>query len=115
MSFPDDVKDVMGYALHLAQFGGKHADAKPLSGYGGAGVLEVVDDHDGDTYRGVYTVKLEGAVYMLHAFQKKSKKGSATPKADLELVERRLKAAQEHHEKEQKRVEKKRGKSRGNR
>jgi phage-related protein len=81
------VKDVMGFALRAAQSGGKHADAKPLRGHKGAGVLEIVDDFDGDTYR-------EGAVYVLHAFQKKSKKGIATDKSDLELVETRLKRAE---------------------
>lgn len=75
-AFPEDVKDVMGYALHLAQLGGKHPGAKPLIGYRGAGVLEIVDDYDGDTYRAVYTVKFASAVYVLHAFQKKSKKAA---------------------------------------
>lgn len=74
--------------------GGKHADAKPLKGHKGAGVLEIVNDFDGDTYRAVYTIKFEGAVYVLHAFQKKSKKGIATDKSDLELVETRLKSAE---------------------
>jgi phage-related protein len=77
-AFPEEVRHVMGYALYLAQVGGKHPDAKPLRGFGGGRVLEVVDDHDGDTYRAVYTVKLRGAVYALHAFQKKSKKGINT-------------------------------------
>lgn len=95
----------MGFALREAQAGGKHPDAKPLKGYKGAGVLEVVDDFDGDTYRAVYTVKLEGVVYALHAFQKKSKTGKATDRADLEMIERRLKLAQSHHEK-QRRVKK---------
>jgi phage-related protein len=93
-AFPDAVKDVMGYALHLAQQGGKHAGAKPFKGYKGAGVLEIVDDHDGDTYRAVYTVKLRNAVYVLHAFQKKSKKGRATDRIDLATIARRLKAAE---------------------
>lgn len=93
-AFPDEVQDHVGYALHLAQTGEKHDDAKPLKGFGGAGVLEVVSDHIGDTYRAVYTVKFATAVYVLHAFQKKSKTGSKTPPADLELIERRLKAAQ---------------------
>lgn len=91
--FPEEVKDVMGFALREAQTGGKHPDAKPLKGYKGAGVLEVVDNFDGDTYRAVYTVKLEGVVYALHAFQKKSKTGKATDKTDLEMIERRLKLA----------------------
>ena len=97
-AFPEEVKDVMGFALSQAQAGGKHPDAKPLKGYKGAGVLEVVDDFDGDTYRAVYTVKLEGVVYALHAFQKKSKTGKATDKSDLEMIDRRLKLASEDHE-----------------
>jgi phage-related protein len=97
-AFPEDVKDVIGFALREAQAGGKHPDAKPLKGYKGAGVLEVVDDFDGDTYRAVYTVKMEGVVYALHAFQKKSKSGRATDKTDLEMIERRLKVAQEDYE-----------------
>ena len=82
------------YALHLAQIGAKHEDAKPLKGFGGAGVLEIVSDHVGDTYRAVYTVKFATAIYVLHAFQKKSKTGSKTPVTDLELIARRLKVAQ---------------------
>ena len=100
-SFPDPVQDVMGYALFLAQTGKMHSDAKPLKGFGGAGVLEVVDDHQGDTYRAVYTVKFEEAVYVLHAFQKKSKQGRKTPPQDMEMVRRRLKAAEEHHRQHQ--------------
>ena len=100
-SFPDPVQDVMGYALFLAQTGKMHGDAKPLKGFGGAGVLEVVDDHQGDTYRAVYTVKFEEAVYVLHAFQKKSKQGRKTPPQDMEMVRRRLKAAEEHHRQHQ--------------
>ena len=101
-AFPEEVKDVMGFALSQAQSGGKHPDAKPLKGYKGAGVLEVVDDFDGDTYRAVYTVKLEGMVYALHAFQKKSKTGKATDKSDLEMVERRLKLARADYERRKK-------------
>lgn len=78
--------------------GEKHADAKPLKGFKGSGVLEVCDDYNGDTYRAVYTVKFEGFVYALHAFQKKSKAGIATPKADLDLIKRRLRLAQEDHD-----------------
>lgn len=96
-AFPDDVQDVMGYALDFAQQGKKHPDAKPLKGFAGAGVLEVVDDYDGNTYRAVYTVRFAGAVYALHCFQKKSKRGVATPKQDIDLIERRLKRAQEHY------------------
>ena len=93
-AFPDEVQDHMGYALHLAQTGGKHEDAKPLKGFGGAGVLEVVSDHVGDTYRAVYTVKFGALIYVLHAFQKKSKTGSKTPATDLALIARRLKVAE---------------------
>jgi len=96
-SFPEDVRLVMGYALYLAQVGSKHPDAKPPRGFGSAGVLEVVDDFDGDTYRAVYTVKLQGVVFALHAFQKKSKTGKKTPQQDLELVKRRLRRAEEIH------------------
>lgn len=95
--FPEDVREVMGYGLFLAEKGGKHPNAKPLKGFGGAGVLEIVEDHDGNTFRAVYTVKLANAVYVLHAFQKKSKKGIATPKADLDLIKDRLKQARQHH------------------
>lgn len=87
----------MGFALYLAQRGGKHPDAKPLKGFGGAGVLEVVEDFDGNAYRAVYTVKLAGVVYALHAFQKKSKKGGKTAPADIEKVRTRLKMALELH------------------
>ena len=97
-AFPEAVKDVMGFALREAQAGGKHPDAKPLKGYKGAGVLEVVDDFDGDTYRAVYTVKMAGVVYALHAFQKKSKTGKATDKTDLKMIERRLKLACDDYE-----------------
>jgi len=95
--FPEEVRQVMGYALYLAQVGGKHPDAKPLRAFGGAGVLEVVDAYDGDAYRAVYTVKMLGVVYALHAFQKKSRKGIKTPQQDIELVRRRLKQAEAIH------------------
>jgi phage-related protein len=94
-AFPEDVKRRVGGALWEAQVGRKAPFAKPLKGFAGAGVLEVVDDFDGDTYRAVYTVRFAGAVYVLHAFQKKSKRGMATPKAELDLVVRRLKRAEE--------------------
>ena len=96
-NFPEDVQDVMGYALDLAQHGQKHPNAKPLHGFSGAGVLEIVDDFDGDTYRAIYTVKFEGVIYLLHSFQKKSKHGIATPQQDIELVKKRLKIAQENY------------------
>lgn len=87
-----DVQDTFGYALHLAQVGSRHRQAKPLKGFGGAGVLEVVEDHEGDTYRAVYTVRYVTAVYVLHCFQKKSTTGIATPKPDMDLIQARLKA-----------------------
>ncbi len=96
--FPEEVQQVIGYALYQAQCGEKHPDAKPLKGFKGSGVLEVVENFDGDTYRSVYTVRFEGAVYVLHIFQKKSKHGIATPKQDIELIEARLKRAKQHYE-----------------
>jgi phage-related protein len=96
--FPEDVQRMMGYALYLAQLGKKHSDAKPLKGFKGSGVLEVVENFDGDTYRAVYMVKFEGIIYVLHAFQKKSKRGIATPKQDIALIEARLKRAKEYYE-----------------
>src|ERR1700739_2171767 len=92
--FPRKVKYVIGFALRMAQKGGKHPDAKPLRGFGGAGVLEVISDFDGDTFRAVYTVKFKGVVYVLHAFQKKSKKGNETPQAEINKVKARLKLAE---------------------
>ena len=97
LAFPEDVRDELGVALSVAQFGGKHPNAKPWKGEG-SGVLEVVEDHRGDTYRAVYTVRFEGAVYVLHTFQKKSPSGRKTPRADVELIAQRLRAAQEDHE-----------------
>ena len=96
-TFPRDVCRSIGYALHFAQAGDKHPCAKPLKRFGGAGVLEVVEDHDGDTYRAVYTVKLAGIVYVLHVFQKKSKRRSATSKQDIDLIRLRLQAARAHY------------------
>lgn len=97
--FPEPVQQTMGYALFRAQEGKKHPDAKPLKGFNGAGVLKIVDNHDGDTYRAVYTVKLEGVVYVLHAFQKKSKHGITTPKQEIDLIKLRLQVAYQIHEK----------------
>ncbi len=97
VAFPEEVVSVIGYALYEAQKGNKHPNAKPLKGFGGAGVLEVVEDYDGDTYRAVYTVRLSGRVYVLHAFQKKSKKGAKTPEAEIDLLKARLKRAEEMH------------------
>ena len=85
--------DVFGYALHLAQTGKKHFQAKPLHGFGSAGVLEVVEDLRGNTYRAVYTVRFAVRVFVLHVFQKKSKSGIATPKPDADLIRIRLKVA----------------------
>ena len=88
--FPELVQDHIGYALYVAQRGGKHRDTKTLTGLGGAGVAEVVKDYRGDTFRAVYTVWFAEAVYVLHAFQKKSKRGRETPRLDIELIKRRL-------------------------
>lgn len=93
-AFPDPVQDHMGYAIYVAQRGGKHGDAKVLSGFGGAGVLEVVKDFRGDTFRAVYTLRYAGAVYVVHVFQKKSKTGRETPRRDIELIEQRLREAE---------------------
>jgi phage-related protein len=97
LAFPEPVKDEMGTALSVAQFGGKHHKAKPWKGEG-PGVLEIVEDLRGDTYRAVYTVRFQDAVYVLHAFQKKSPRGIKTAQSDVELVARRLKRAAEDHE-----------------
>lgn len=93
---PKDVQDIFGYALHTAQCGGKHPQTKPLKGFGGAGVLEVVEDFSTDTYRAVYTIKYGDAVYVLHAYQKKSSSGIGVPKPDREKISERLKAAEIH-------------------
>ena len=97
-AFPRRVKVKLGFALHEAQIGKKHLDAKPLRGFGGAGVLEIVADHEGNAYRGIYTVRLEGRVYVLHVFQKKSKHGIATPKKEIELLRERLRWAERDYE-----------------
>ena len=91
--FPAEVQDDIGYALYEAQTGAKSSKAKPLKGFGGAGVLEIVETHDGDAYRAVYTVRFAAAIYVLHVFQKKSKRGIATPKHDMDLIEKRLQLA----------------------
>ncbi len=93
--FPEPVQDHIGYALYVAQRGGKHRDAKTLSGFGGAAVVEVITDHRGDTYRAMYTLRYAEAVYVLYAFQKKSKKGRATPRRDMEVIRQRLREAEE--------------------
>ncbi|MBI5274341.1 MAG: type II toxin-antitoxin system RelE/ParE family toxin [Chlamydiales bacterium] len=96
---PEDAQDAFGHALYLAQVGEKHRLAKPLKGFLGAGVLEIVEDFDGNTYRSVYTVRFEEAVYVLHVFQKKSKSGIATPKQEIDLIHNRLKQVEEMHRK----------------
>lgn len=96
--FLKDVQRRVGGALWDAQIGQKAPYAKPLKGFAGAGVLEIVDDFDGDTYRAVYTVRFAHVVYVLHAFQKKSKRGIATPKAELDLIQQRLKRAKDDYE-----------------
>ena len=92
-AFPEPLQDSVGYALYVAQCGGKHRDAKTLRGFGDAGVLEVVRDFHCDIFRTVYAVRLASAVYVLHAFQKKSKAGRETPQQDVELIKQRLRAA----------------------
>ena len=91
--FPEEVKDDVGAALMWAQMGDKHADAKPLQGFGGASVLEIVENHDSDTYRAVYTVRFRERIYVLHCFQKKSRKGRGTPKHEINLIQQRLEQA----------------------
>lgn len=94
MQLPADVRKAVGFALHFAQNGEQHPASKVLKGFGGAGVLEVVENDVGGTYRAVYTVRFEEAVFVLHCFQKKSKSGIATPKADMDVVRARLKVAE---------------------
>lgn len=95
---PEDVKDTFGHAIDLAQAGGRYQGTKVMAGFGSAGVLEVVEDSRGDTYRAVYTVRFSGWVYVLHCFKKKSKSGIKTPQEDLDLIRSRLKAAKEDYE-----------------
>lgn len=94
----EDVRDAVGQALFEAQKGGKHARTKPLRGYGDASVLELVVDHAGDTFRAVSTVRWPGRVYVLHVFQKKSKSGIGTPKAELNLIDARLRRLRDLHD-----------------
>lgn len=96
-TFPQEVQADMGYALGLAQLGGKHPHAKPWKGEG-PGIFEVVEDHRGDPFRAAYTVRFAGVVYVLHAFQKKSKSGIKTPQDDVRLIAERLKRAQQDYE-----------------
>ena len=91
--FPEDVQDEIGFALERAQWGGKHRHAKPLRGL--SGVFEIVSDYARDTYRAAYVVNLGDRIYVLHCFQKKSKKGISTPKKEIDLIRRRLRLAQE--------------------
>jgi phage-related protein len=97
LGFPEEVKDEMGNALGLVQFGGKHPSAKPWKGQG-PGVFELVEDHHGNAYRAVYTVRFREVVYVLHAFQKKLPRGIRTAQVDVDLIERRLRIAQQDYE-----------------
>jgi len=97
LKLPDKIQQVFGYSLYQAQMGDKPFNAKPLKGFLGAGVLEILEDDKGGTYRAVYTVKFEDVIYVLHIFQKKSKHGIETPKEDIDLIKSRLKIAQEIH------------------
>ena len=96
-AFPRQVRRDIGQVLYAAQQGETDPAAKPLQGFGGGSVLELIADHEGDTWRAVYTVRFEEAVYVLHAFQKKAKKGIATPKKDIDLIRRRLAEAERLH------------------
>lgn len=93
-----DIPETMGFALFQAQCGGKHLQAKPLKGFKGGGVLEVVEDHGGDTYRTMYTVRFSDVVYVLQSFQKKAKKGIKTPRHEIDVVDARLRVAAQLHE-----------------
>lgn len=95
-ALPDDIQEVFGFALYQAQIGKKHGQTKVLKGFESAGVLEVVEDCNGGTFRAVYTVKFSELIYVLHCFQKKSMRGIETPKPDMELIKERLKAAEAH-------------------
>ena len=94
---PEDVKDVFGYALYLAQLGNMHPRSKPLRGFSGAGVIEIIDNDESGTYRAVYTVRLADAIYVLHVFQKKSRRGISTPRQEIDLIKARLRQAEDHH------------------
>jgi phage-related protein len=101
-TFPEDVQAHVGYALYAAQCGEEYATVKALKGFGGRSVLEIVAPHESDTYRAVYTVRFKDVIYVLHAFQKKSKRGVATPKPDMDLIRRRLADATRLHEQRRK-------------
>lgn len=96
-AFPKRVRSDIGQALYTAQMGETDPAAKPLKGFGGASVMEIIDRHDTNTYRAVYTVQFADVIYVLHAFQKKSKRGIATPQKELDLIRRRLAEAQRLH------------------
>jgi len=98
LDLPRKLQREIGHGLYLAQLGLEHTNVKPLTGFGGRGVLEIVEDDTGGTYRAVYTVKFKEAIYVLHVFQKKSKKGRETPKEEMEIVKKRLKIAEQKHE-----------------
>jgi len=103
--FPESVQKVMGFALFQAQCGGKHLQAKPLKGFGGAGVLEIIEDFDGNAFRTMYTVRFADAVYVLHAFQKRSKRGTKTPNREMDVVRARLRMARDSRQAEADRKE----------
>lgn len=98
IEFPNEVKDEMGYGLHLAQSGSKHPNAKPFKIKGESGIFEIVSDFNTDTYRAVYVVNIDERLYVLHAFKKKSKKGIKTPQPDVDLIKSRLAYAKEYAE-----------------
>jgi len=95
--FPDLAQKHIGFALKMAQMGEKHLDAKPMRGFGGASVIEVVEDYDRNTYRAVYTVRFAEVICVLHCFQKKSRHGIATVRRDIDLIKERLARAEELH------------------
>ncbi|MGH7899168.1 MAG: type II toxin-antitoxin system RelE/ParE family toxin [Candidatus Binatia bacterium] len=97
-SLPDEIEYRFGYALWIAQTGRTHPHAKALKGFGDASIIEIIEDWQGNAYRAVYTVRFEDAVYVLHVFQKKSRRGAETPKADIDLIKKRLRDAKEIHE-----------------
>jgi phage-related protein len=103
--FPDEVRGSIGHALHQAQCGEEPESAKALKGFGGRSILEIVTDFDGNTFRAVYTVRFSDAIYVLHAFQKKSKKGITTPKQTIELIKSRLRDAESDYRARQKQGE----------
>jgi phage-related protein len=97
-AFPTEVQRDVGYAIYAAQKGERDPSAKPMKGFGGASVLEIVAPFDGDTFRAIYTVRLKDVIYVLHAFQKKSKTGRETPKREIEMIRRRLANAERDYE-----------------